>query len=69
MRLSIAINQQQRKSIRSAREGVGLARWQLAKLVGVTTQTIKEIETGRKTPSYQTLGKILVSLNAVNLIK
>lgn len=45
-------------NLRVCRKSLKLTQAQMAKLIGVSTSFITEIETGRKAPSFQTIEKI-----------
>ena len=45
-------------NLRTSRKTLKLTQAQMAKLIGVSTSFITEIETGRKAPSFQTIEKI-----------
>ncbi len=45
-------------NLRSCRKSLKLTQAQMAKLIGVSTSFITEIETGRKAPSFQTIERI-----------
>ena len=47
-----------REIIQKKRIEKGLSKYKLAKLVGITQQFMNEIESGRKSPSVETLIKI-----------
>jgi len=51
--------------IRQARMRMGITQKQLAKLIGVSTSLINQIETGRCKPSYETAVKIFEALNSM----
>ena len=50
-------------NLKSCRKSLKLTQAEMAKLIGVSTSFITEIETGRKAPSFQTIDKIATVTN------
>lgn len=49
-------------SIKQARTKIGITQKELAKMTGVSTSMINQIESGRSQPSYETAKRIFDSL-------